>query len=110
MSLNQKGLYSIYLPIILLSKLLTSIEIMVNQKKPENEQLEEASLDTPLSESEYSSKLSEYSSKKASDTENEILKIETQIKNSKDETETQRLEVVLNFLKNKLEIESNNRK
>lgn len=80
---------------------------MANRKQSENDSHEEESSDTSLSESEYLSKISEYSAKKVSDTEIEILKIETQIKNSEDENEKQRLEVVLNFLKNKLEIERN---
>ncbi len=70
---------------------------MDNLKNTEDERLKEKLLNTPLSE---------YASKQVSDTENEILKIETEISKTSDAKEREELEFILDYLKKKLEIES----
>ncbi len=83
-----------------LSILHIFIKIMDNLKKPKNDRLKEEFLSTPVSE---------YASNQISDTEDEILSIEAQIKDSKDEKERKDLEFILDFLKEKLVIENNYR-
>ena len=74
---------------------------MNKMKNPEDDHQKQA----PDAESEYASKLSTFAAQQISDTENEILKIETQLKNATDENDKERLEFLLKYLKNKLEIE-----
>ena len=71
---------------------------MDNLKKSGNDRLNEELLNTPLSE---------YASKRILYTKNEISKIQTKIRNTKDKKERVKLEVMLDYLKKKLEIESN---
>ena len=71
---------------------------MDNLKKTGNDRLNEKLLNTPLSE---------YASKRILYTKNEISKIQTKIRNTKDKKERVKLEVMLDYLKKKLEIESN---
>lgn len=76
---------------------------MNNMKKPENNNERKA----PDAEAEYASKLSTFATKQIADTENEISKIESQIEIATDDNEKERLEFLLKYLKNKLEIEYN---